>query len=632
MGLFESYPEGGTWKTAIHAFGPKGHGTGVQCLTRGLEGSYSILADGVTSLTDIEQDGSASRVVRKSTLPIHDSSYSSVVMIDRANRSWKGLDGVGVEIADARYGNLIYTYSEKDDFPGLYPRAIYEDSKGNVWLGAEDAAGGALAVHWAGDSIGAPLTRFTGAGGFPFGRVTRLFEDTKGSLWIGTRYEGLVVRDGRQFKNISTQEGLHSNAISCITQDSVGRIWVGTHAGLESIDMKSLQPLPLKPELVGTIYNCGVYGNSIVWGAGLNTFLVYDYGRERTGNVPPLVYITSVTANGKTLHLDEQTDLPHDQNNVAVEFVGIGFRNEKAMRYEFMLEGADEKWGAPSAQKRINYAALKPGRYRFLVKAITGEGMASTDMAAFSFDIFPPYWQRGWFIILSALLTGAVLYLVYRYRLHHLLTMERMRTAIATDLHDDIGTSLTRIALYADASLRELGGQPGRSAREESGRLHDLLKDIAGTSRGLVDAMSDIVWAVDPKSDSFENVLIRMKTLAARMFDAKGIDYYITIASDLPSLEMPLQFRRHFFLAFKEVVNNVIKHAHATRVDLSIHRAHNTLVMSLSDNGVGFDSSTPRQGNGLRNMKQRALALGGECDISSQPGKGTTARFTMRIA
>jgi signal transduction histidine kinase len=210
--------------------------------------------------------------------------------------------------------------------------------------------------------------------------------------------------------------------------------------------------------------------------------------------------------------------------------------------------------------------------------------------------------------------------------------MERMRTAIATDLHDDIGTSLTRIALYADASLRELGDRPGHSADEKSGKLSDLLKDIGGTSRGLVDAMSDIVWAVDPKNDSLENVLIRMKTLAARMFDAKGIDYYFHITPDLSSLEMPLQLRRHFFLVFKEAVNNIIKHAHASRVDLSIQRSDGALILDLQDNGTGFDISVPKQGNGLRNMKQRASVLGGECDISSQPGKGTTVRFTMRIA
>jgi nitrate/nitrite-specific signal transduction histidine kinase len=395
--------------------------------------------------------------------------------------------------------------------------------------------------------------------------------------------------------------------------------------------MESLQALPLKQELAGVIYNCGVMEGGIMWGAGANTFLVYDYG-EIQEKVPPLVHVISATANGMELRLDQYSELQHDQNNVAVEFVGIGFRSENAMRYEFMLAGADKKWSDPSGQRRINYAALKPGRYKFLVKAITGEGIASATTASFSFGILPPFWQRLWFVALSALLTSVLLFGLYRYRVHKLLEMERMRTAIATDLHDDIGTSLTRIALYADASLRELSNRLGDSPDERSGKLRDLLKDIGGTSRGLVDAMSDIVWAVDPKNDSLENVLIRMKTLAARMFDAKGIDYFIHVAADLSSLQMPLQFRRHFFLVFKEAVNNVIKHAHATRVDLSIRRANGTLILELRDNGTGFDTSVSKLGNGLRNMKQRASALGGEFDLSSQPGKGTTVRFTMRIA
>lgn len=632
-GLFEAFQENsGDWRTQIHQSMGKQEGSAVQSLIHRSGDSFYGLVDDRLSLYDIDRRGNASRVVLRSELPIHDSSDSYVAMVDHANRLWKGLSGVGIEVADAKTGALLYTYSTKDNLPGSSPLAIYQDTKGNVWLGAEDATEGALAVHWSGDPIGAPLTRFTRTAGFPYGRVSRLFEDTEGRLWIGTRYEGLVVRDGLQFTNISTKEGMHSNAISCIAQDSVGRIWVGTHAGLESIDMKSLQPLPLKPELVGTMYNCGATGNGIIWGAGLNTFLVYDYSQERRDNIPPLVYITSVTANGKALRPDLRSELQYDQNNVTVEFVGIGFRNEKAMRYEFMLEGADNGWGASSAQRQVNYAALKPGGYRFLVKAITGEGIASSGTSSFSFGILPPFWQRGWFVTLSVLTTGLLLYALYRYRLHQLLAMERMRTAIATDLHDDIGTSLTRIALYADASLRELGGQPGHRANEKSSRLSELLKDIGGTSRGLVDAMSDIVWAVDPKNDSFENVLIRMKTLAARMLDAKGIDYDIHIAPDLSPLDMPLQYRRHFFLVFKEAVNNIIKHSCATRVDLSINRANGMLVMDLQDNGIGFNTASPKEGNGLRNMKARARALGGEYTVTSDQGTGTKVHFTMRIA
>ncbi len=630
-GLFEAFQENsGNWTTQVHE--SRGKQEGAQCLVQLAGDSFYGLVDNRISLYDIDRKGNYSRVVLRLNVPIHDSSDSYVAIVDHANRLWKGLSGVGVEVADVKTGALLYTYSTKDNLPGSSPLAIYQDKKGNVWLGTEDATEGALAVHWAGDSIGAPLTRYRRAEGFPYGRVTRLFEDTDGRLWIGTRYEGLVVRDGSRFKNISTKDGLHSNAILCIAEDSVGRIWVGTHTGLESIDMKSLRPLPLKQELVGVIYNCGVMENGIVWGAGANTFLVYDYGQEKRDKVPPLVHVVSATSNGTALRLDEHSELQYDQNNVAVEFVGIGFRDEKAMRYEFILEGADKGWGASSAQRRINYAALKPGRYKFLVKAITGEGIASTATASLSFGILPPFWQRGWFVTLSVLIMGLLLYALYRYRLRQLLAMERMRMAIATDLHDDIGTSLTRIALYADASLRELGDRPGHSANEKSRTLNELLKDIGGTSRTLVDAMSDIVWAVDPKNDSFENVLIRMKTLAARMFDAKGIDYYIQIAPDLSPLEMPLQYRRHFFLVFKEAVNNIIKHSRATRVDLSINRTNGMLVMDLQDNGIGFDTASPKEGNGLRNMKERARALGGEYTVTSDQGTGTKVHCTMRIA
>jgi len=146
-----------------------------------------------------------------------------------------------------------------------------------------------------------------------------------------------------------------------------------------------------------------------------------------------------------------------------------------------------------------------------------------------------------------------------------------------------------------------------------------------------VDSMNDIVWAVDPKNDSLESVLIRMKSLAARAFDVKGIDYVIHIGDDLASLSLPIRERRQFFLVFKEAVNNVIKHARATRVDLSIDRAGTVLSLELRDDGTGFDVSAPGEGNGLRNMRERAKTLGGQCTISSTPGAGTKVVFTMNI-
>ncbi|HXF99718.1 MAG TPA: ATP-binding protein, partial [Bacteroidota bacterium] len=148
---------------------------------------------------------------------------------------------------------------------------------------------------------------------------------------------------------------------------------------------------------------------------------------------------------------------------------------------------------------------------------------------------------------------------------------------------------------------------------------------------GLIDAMNDIVWAVDPKNDSFEFLLLRMKTHAARMLDAKGINYEIDIPDELSRLHLPLGFRRRFYLIYKEAINNILRHAHAAKVTLTIRKEGRSLVMTIVDDGKGFDLERVREGNGLTNMRKRAESLNGELTISSRPGSGTTVTLKARI-
>ncbi len=203
---------------------------------------------------------------------------------------------------------------------------------------------------------------------------------------------------------------------------------------------------------------------------------------------------------------------------------------------------------------------------------------------------------------------------------------------ITADLHDEIGSTLTEIALYSDVGLRELRGkQPAAPlSGDERAKLSTLLAEIGTTSRSLIDAMNDIVWAIDPKNDSFEFLLLRMKMHATKMLEAKGINYDIDIPPALSSLRLPLSFRRRFFLIYKEAINNLLRHAQPKRVVLTLRREGRLLIMTVADDGVGFDPRDAGTGNGLHNMEQRAHSLGGELTIASAPGVGTTV--TLRAA
>jgi len=221
---------------------------------------------------------------------------------------------------------------------------------------------------------------------------------------------------------------------------------------------------------------------------------------------------------------------------------------------------------------------------------------------------------------------------MYRYRVNKLLEIERIRASIATDLHDDIGSTLTEIALFSDVALRELHDHAKHpDAVRDDRKVQGYLEEIGMTSRGLIDAMNDIVWSIDPRNDTFDFLLLRMKTHAVRMLEAKQINYEIDIPSHLSALQLPLGFRRRLFLVYKEAINNVVRHAKASKVRLTMGRRGRTIVMAIIDDGCGFEASRPGTGNGLRNMQQRAASLGGNLLVESARGRGTTITLEVPI-
>jgi signal transduction histidine kinase len=297
------------------------------------------------------------------------------------------------------------------------------------------------------------------------------------------------------------------------------------------------------------------------------------------------------------------------------------------LRYQFRLEGADHDWSAPANQRIVNYANLRPGNYRFLVRAVNAEGVASKDPASIVFTIVPPVWQRWWFIALIVLGLIAATHLGYQYRTRRLIELERIRTRIATDLHDDIGASLSKIAILSDVAAQQL------RTNSESPEVAPLVQ-IADTSRDCVDAMSDIVWAVNPHRDHLSDLTYRMRRFAEDLLDAKGIEFSIRSLLDERDVNLSADLRREIYLIFKECINNLVKHSAATEAALTFSITGLWLTIAIADNGKGFESDSNGTaagmgGHGLASMQRRAQALGGSLTIQSQVGSGTT--LTLRV-
>ena len=297
------------------------------------------------------------------------------------------------------------------------------------------------------------------------------------------------------------------------------------------------------------------------------------------------------------------------------------------MRYQHKLEGTDQDWSAPTEQRTVNFANLAPGRYQFLVRAVNADGVGSQTPARFSFTILPPFWQRWWFLALATTLVGLAAYALHRYRVARLIELERMRTRIATDLHDDIGAGLSQIAILSEVSRQRLG-------KEQNG-VNESLARIANTSRDLLDSMSDIVWAINPRRDRVSDLAQRLREFAGDVFTSREIEFSFRTPASGSEIRLEADVRRQLYLIFKEAVNNAARHSRCTQAEIEFEVAQDRLLLHVRDNGCGFDpngdGATSRNGNGLVSMRERARALGGEIEINSQPNLGTAIKLNLPL-
>jgi signal transduction histidine kinase len=332
---------------------------------------------------------------------------------------------------------------------------------------------------------------------------------------------------------------------------------------------------------------------------------------------PARVYITSIRSSGRDVPVAERgetsaTDVslrPYE-NSIEVGFVGIELGAGRSLDYEYKLEGAQRDWQTLGRERSIRLAGLAPGAYRLLVRAINSEGVASDPPASVALFVSTPVWRRGWALALMSTILAALLYIALQQRMRRVLELERVRTRIATDLHDDVGASLSQVAIMSEVVSR-------RAAADR-----DALAEIAATSRELLQTMSEIVWAIDPSHDRLHDLVQRMRWFAGETLSGRDITLHFSSSEEEREMRLAVEIRRQVFLIFKESVNNIARHAQARYAKVGLKVDQNWLVLEVSDDGCGFEAGRCG-GHGLRNMAERARAMGGSLEVRSRPGCGT---------
>jgi signal transduction histidine kinase/ligand-binding sensor domain-containing protein len=538
---------------------------------------------------------------------------------------WIGAWGGSCLTRWERSTGRFHAFAASEGWTGCEPTAFREDRVGSIWVGCW---GDGLARFRAGH-----FTWFDKGDGFPEGMVLSIFSDHAGRLWAGTTHGGLVRIDDPaaerpRFTVYTTRQGLSSNDVRALTEDHWGRIYFWTGRGVDRLNPETgaIRHYTEADGLVttGSDHNVAFCDRQGALWFGLQGLSRLDPEPDRPDAPAPPIRITKVRIRGAEYPTSElgETDLSGlllqpRQDEFQIEFASLNFAVGDVIKYQYKLEGADTNWSVPGDLRVVNYPHLSPARYRFLVRAINADGLVSPAPAAFSFRLLPPVWRRWWFLTLASLLAASLIYWAYRFRLERLLELERVRTRIATDLHDDIGSSLTQIAIMSEVARQRAAGTELRLA-EPLGKIADL-------SRELVDSMSDIVWAIDPRRDHLSDLTQRMRRFASDVFSAQSVELAFHGPPEQSGAMLPADLRRQVFLIFKESVNNVARHSKPERVEIDLRLEGTTLLLKVTDNGKGFDLAEERGagGHGLASMEQRAQGLGGRLHLISQPGRGT---------
>jgi ligand-binding sensor domain-containing protein/two-component sensor histidine kinase len=532
-----------------------------------------------------------------------------------------------------RATETMVRYTEADGLPSFNsPSAFCEDSAGNIWIGFN---GGELARYANGQ-----FKFFSTKEGDAQPGITAFFLDTANRLWVGTSTEGVFrvdepTAEQPRFVNYTANEGLKSHNIRCFTEDSAGQIYIGTSRGVDRLDPQanSIKSYTIADGLANGFVTCAFrdHTGSLWFGTvqGLSRFIPQEDKRQ----LPPPVYISKFSIRGSEgydFNLGETAislpELSPSQNQIQIDFFGMSFMTGETLRYQYKLAGANDDWSAPINQRTVNYPSLPSGSYQFLVRAISAEGIVSDTPARVSFTILSPIWQRWWFLVLIMLATGSLIYAAYSYRLKRLLEIERVRTRIATDLHDDIGSNLSLIAMVSEVAKQQ--------AASGNQQVAESLALVSRTSRQSVDAMSDIVWAVNPKRDHLHDLTERMRRFASDTFAAKDIDFEFHHPEEKQNTKLGTEIRKQVYLIFKESINNIARHSECTKAEIHLHLTQSGLYLIISDNGKGFDAIQTDNGyggNGLKSMYERAESMGGKLEIESEKTRGASIKVNIPL-
>jgi signal transduction histidine kinase/ligand-binding sensor domain-containing protein len=456
--------------------------------------------------------------------------------------------------------------------------------------------------------------------------------DKHDQVWIGSRSHGIhvfsVQPEGlKEVFVMNNGSGLSDNFIHHLSCDADNNIWASSASGLDKISIKNgipvIENLTRQNNIYQKVLKTVIDKNRTVWGLLTNGLIRITKENKKNIGYTPTLMVSMLKTGKDTISTMSGTSLSYKQNNLNFYLAATSFLDEKSVQYSYRLQGgSNTQWSDPSNNASVSFVDLNPGNYTLHIKAGFPAGRYPEQLIHYSFSIAPPWWQTWWFRIIMAIMIIGLLIMGFRFYFRKRLekqmaalekqqAVEKERTRIATDMHDDLGAGLSRIKFLSETiSIKEQQHEP----------IEDDISKIRSYSHEMIDKMGEIVWALNEKNDTLSDLLSYTRAYAVEYLSQNNIECRVAFPDSIPSFFVSGEFRRNVFLTVKEALHNVVKHANATEVKFSVS-VDQQLSIRLIDNGKGFDKNNTRSfSNGLANMGSRMKEIGGLFEIMNKEG------------
>ncbi len=533
--------------------------------------------------------------------------------------------------------------------------AIADDRSGNLWVGTRTAGLNRFREG--------KFTTIHRADGLPSDEVSCLFVDADDALWVGTLGMGMARFKDGLWTRFSTRDGLVSNTIGYIIEDGEGYLWIGSNAGLMRVRRKSLDDrvdarataldvrffgradgLPTRECTSGSQPAALRGRDGQMWFPTTKGLVTVDPRKIEPNTNPPLVSIETVIVDGEEKGLAAIRKRPTgaftltpDREHLEISFTSLNLNlPERDRRFKYRLLGHENDWIEAGNSRVVHYSKLPPGQYRFQVIARNEDGVWNERGSEVAIVVEPPFWRTWWFlgVVFASVLgmVAGVVHYISTQKLQRQLAdmrqqeaLEKERSRIARDIHDQLGANLTQVSLL---------GELIEGDKDQPEEVASHAKQIQSTALETSRALDQIVWTVNPSNDTLDGLVNYLCKYAQEYLAMAGLKYRLEVPRDLPNTPITPEIRHNLFLAAKEAINNVVKHAQADSAWLRLKIEPGRFTIEVQDDGkgpAGMNEKRALSRNGLRNMGKRLEDVGGKFEIGPAPERGTLVRLVAPL-